>query len=98
MAYGDKTDKKMMKPKPKTTTVKLKDDDGKKKKVTFKTGGLHKALGVPMDEDLPKGIMMKIKKANIGDSVMVKGKSIKVTDKLKKQATLGLNLSKGSRK
>ena len=51
-----------------------------------------------MDEDLPSGIMTKIKNSKIGDMVTVKGKKIKVTDKLKKQAVLGLNLSKGSRK
>ena len=90
MAYGDK--KKGM------TTVKLKDDDGKKKPVTFKKGALHKALGVPESEDLPKGIMEKIKKGKVGDFVIVNGKKIKITDKLKKQAVLGLNLSKGSRK
>lgn len=95
MAYGDSKDSK---PKKGTTTVKLKDDDGKKKKVTFKTGGLHRALGVPMDEDLPTGIMTKIKNSKVGDMVTVKGKKIKVTDRLKKQAVLGLNLSKGSRK
>ena len=95
MAYGGSKDTKSKKG---TTTVKLKDADGKKKKVTFKTGGLHKALGVPMDEDLPSGIMTKIKNSKVGDMVTVKGKKIKVTDKLKKQAVLGLNLSKGSRK
>lgn len=42
--------------------------------------------------------MTKIKNSKVGDSVMVKGKSIRVTEKLKKQAVLGLNLSKGSRK
>lgn len=60
MAYGDSNRDSKPKKKPAvkstkgTTTVKLKDDDGKNKKVTFKTGGLHKALGVPMDEDLPE--------------------------------------------
>tara|TARA_R100000773_G_scaffold18786_2_gene16974 strand:+ start:1413 stop:1727 length:315 start_codon:yes stop_codon:yes gene_type:complete len=104
MAYGDSS--KDSKPKKrtttratkKTTTVKLKDSDGKEKPVTFKTGGLHKALGVPMDEDLPKGIMTRIKNADVGDMVTVKGKKVKVTEKLKKQAVLGLNLSKGTRK
>ena len=100
MAYGsDNKDKKPMVKKrmSKTTTVKLEDDDGKKKKVTFKTGALHRALGVPEDEDLPKGIMTKIKNSKVGDMVTVKGKKIKVTERLKKQAVLGLNLSKGSR-
>jgi len=74
-------------------TVKLKDKEtGKKEPVKFKVGGLHQSLGVPQDKDLPKGIMEKIKKMKVGEKVKVMGKEITITAKIKRQATLGLNL------
>ena len=79
-------------------TVKLKDDKGVEKKVRFRKGALHRQLGVPEDEDLPRGIMQKIKNSKIGDFITVRKKKIKVTELLKKRAVLGINLSKGSRK
>lgn len=89
-------DSKESKPKSgKKVTVKLEDKEtGKKQKVTFKSGGLHESLGVPKDKDLPKGIMEKIIKLGVGKKVKVMGKDIEITDKIRRQAQLGLNLSK----
>jgi len=82
-------------PPKKYDTAELKDKDtGKVEKVKFKVGGLHASLKMKPDEDIGKDIMEKIKKAEVGTKMKVKGKDIMITQKIKRQATLGLNLMK----
>jgi hypothetical protein len=81
-----------------TETVKLKDDKEKNKTVRFKGGGLRVSLGLNPDDPLPKNIMNKITRMKAGDMLTFtydgKEKTVKVTDRMIKQAQLGLNLSK----
>ena len=80
-----------------TETAKLKDDKERNKTVRFKGGGLRVSLGLKPDDPLPKNIMNKIVRAKAGDMITFtydgKEKTVKVTDRMKKQAVLGLNLS-----
>ena len=73
----------------KKETVEL---DGKK--VTFNKGGLHKSLKVGEDYTFKRGELNKLKKVEVGDSFKFKGNDIKMSSKIKKQLTLGLNLMK----
>lgn len=109
MAYGDSKGGMMAKdamkkpkvksaPKKKMETVMLKNEKGKKEPVSFVKGGLKKSLGMKEDETIPAGIMDKIIKSKVGDKIKIKTKTVTVTEKMKKQAVLGKNLSKGSRK
>ena len=73
--------------------IKLDDE-----KVKFKAGGLRVSLGLKPDDPLPKNIMNTIKNSKVGEMITFKHdnkeKKVKVTDRMKKQAVLGLNLSK----
>lgn len=60
----------------------------------IKKGALSKALGIPEKDDIPKSILKKIMKANIMESVMVRGKGVRVTRLLKKRAQWALNFAK----
>ena len=73
----------------KKETVEL---DGQK--VTFNKGGLHKSLKVEPDYTFKRGELNKLKKVEVGDMFKFKGNDIKMTGKIKKQLTLGLNLMK----
>jgi hypothetical protein len=73
----------------KKETVEL---DGKK--VTFNKGGLHKSLKVEPDYTFKRGELNRANKVSVGDNFKFKGSDIKMTGKIKKQLTLGLNLMK----
>lgn len=60
----------------------------------MKKGALHKALGYEGGDKIPASILNKIASAKIGTNIKVKGKEIKVTNKLKKEANLAKTLSK----
>ena len=75
----------------------------KKKKVTkkkskkkwipkLKKGALKKQLGYKPDEKIPTSVLDKIIKAKVGSSVVVKGKSKKVTAQMKKRAVIARKL------
>jgi hypothetical protein len=86
----DKKEKKVKKhEKGEKETVVL---DGTK--ITFKKGGLHRSLKVPDDYTFKRGELNKLKKVEVGDDFKFKGKTIKMTGRVKKQITLGLNLMK----
>jgi hypothetical protein len=74
---------------PKKVTVELDD-----KKVSFKEGGLRKALKVGEEHKFKKGELRKANKTEVGESFEFHGKKHKMTSKLKKQITLALNLMK----
>jgi hypothetical protein len=63
------------------------------KKITFKKGALHRQLKVPEDEDIGTSNLRKIARSDVGASVVIKGKTFKVTPLMKKRAVFGLNIS-----
>ncbi len=86
---GLKDKAKKSRGRPKKVTVEL---DGKK--VSFKEGGLRKALKVGAEHKFKKGELRKANKTEVGESFEFHGKKHKMTSKLKKQITLALNLMK----
>lgn len=61
----------------------------------IKKGGLHHSLGIPLNERIPKALLQEIKAAKPGDEIDNKGigkDRIKITEKLKRQAQLAINL------
>lgn len=75
--------------KAKMETVEL---DGEK--VKFRKGGLKKSLKVGEDYTFKRSELNKLKKIEVGESFEFHKKKMKMTSKLKKQITLGLNLMK----
>ena len=80
------------------TTIHLKR---KGVKIKIKKGALSKYLGIPEKKNIPKTLLLKIKRAKKGTTIKNPTKSgkrnIKVTSKTKKQASLALTL-KGFKK
>ena len=76
-------------------TARLKDKEtGKTETVRFKEGALHRQLGYKGDKSL-NAVMRKIKKSEIGETVMLPApinKKFKITKLLHQRAVLGLNL------
>ncbi len=62
--------------------------------VKFKKGGLHKSLNVPMSYTFTIRTMQALKKKKKGETFSFQGKKIKMTDKILKHLTLGINLMK----
>lgn len=71
-------------------------------KIKLKKGGLHKLLGINAEEKIPRSLIGRIMKAEVGDVIRnpsMKGRrKIKVTRILKKKVNLARNLSKIKRK
>ena len=57
-------------------------------------GALRATLGIKEDETIPEGILNQIMKTETGETVTFRGKTIKVTTKLKRQAILALRLKR----
>ncbi len=68
------------------------------KKIKFNEGALHRQLKVPEDQDIGITNLRKIKKAEVGAMVKIKGKTFKVTPLMKKRAVFGLNIMPKSSK
>lgn len=64
------------------------------KTIHFKKGGLHKSLKVSPDYTFKKSELRKLNKLPVGEKFDFKGNDIKMTSRIKKQLTLGLNLMK----
>jgi len=64
------------------------------KKVKFKSGGLHASLKTPEGYTFKRTVLNKLNKTGVGEEFDFLGKKRKMTGKLKKQITLGLNLMK----
>ena len=62
--------------------------------VSFEKGGLRKAMKVGKDYKFKKGELRKANKTEVGEMFEFHGKKHKMTNKLKKQITLALNLMK----
>ena len=60
----------------------------------IKQGGLRKALKVDKDYKFSKSDLSPLLKHEDGKSFMFQGKRFKMTDKLKKQITLAINMMK----
>lgn len=54
------------------------------------TGALRRQLGVPEGKTIPTSWLNKIMNAEIGETISLNGKRIKVTGQLKKRANLAL--------
>lgn len=59
-----------------------------------KKGALRKQLGIKEGEKIPKSILTKIANTEVGKTVKFRGKTIKVTAKLKRRVLLALKLMK----
>lgn len=63
-------------------------------KAVGKEGSLHKQMGVPEGEKIPKGHMSKVMNAEMGEKVMLGKKNVRVTGLLKKRVALAQTLKK----
>jgi hypothetical protein len=57
-------------------------------KVGMKKGGLRNQLNVPKGKTIPPGVLDKLAEGNVGTHVQYRGKSVKITPKMKKRAVL----------
>ena len=64
------------------------------KKAIGKKGALRSQLGIKEGEIIPKSLLQRIVKAEIGTKISFKGKSITVTTQLKRRALLAIKLGK----
>ena len=65
---------------PKTETAELKDKKtGKVEKVKYKEGALTKMLGFTGDQEIGMPNLRKLRKAEVGQEVVIKGGKGKVT-------------------
>ncbi len=75
-------------------TIKLRKSKGAKENadITFKKGGLHRSLKVPSSYTFKKSELRALKRYKVGDSFVFHDKTIKMTEKIKRQIDLGLTL------
>jgi len=62
------------------------------KKIEIKKGALSKQLGIPIEKDIPKSLLRKLKKMKVGEETEYKGKKIKITRLLKQRVSLAMTL------
>ncbi len=62
------------------------------KKIRYNPGALHRQLKIPEDENIGVSNLRKIKKAEVGTMVKIKGRTYKVTPLMRKRAVFGLNI------
>lgn len=60
----------------------------------IKKGALKRQLGYKEGQKIPSSVLDKILKAKVGSKVIVNGKSIKVTAKLKRRVSLARTLGR----
>ena len=68
------------------------------KKITIKKGALKQQLGYRPKETIPLPVLRKIKRSEVGDIIVVRGRKKKVTKLMKKRVNLALVLIRGSKK
>jgi len=76
--------------KPKKKPEKKKSDPF----ANLKEGALSRSLGIPVEKNIPKALLNKLKNAKLGTVHDYKGKKIKVTALLKKRVNFALNFAK----
>ena len=59
-----------------------------------KKGKLHEQLGYSKTKPIPMGVLERIEKTSVGNKVVVKGKSRRVTPLLKHRVTFAINAQK----
>ncbi len=67
-------------------------------KITFNKGGLHRSLKVPMSYKFKRSELSRINKIPDGSSFKFQDNTIKMTPKIHKQLTLGMNLMRRKKK
>jgi len=60
----------------------------------LKEGALSRSLGIAVEKDIPKSLLRKLKKADVGTFLEYKGKKIKITKILHKRVNWALNFAK----
>ena len=89
--------------KKKSTGYKKKDARDKKRlpketveldgeKITIRKGGLHQSLRVPDSYKFSTKVLNSLKQVAVGDKFKFKNKTIKMTERIKKQIVLAINL------
>ena len=89
-----KTPKKSKASSPKRKSKKEEEGVFSETEGNIKQGGLRKALKVEKDYKFSKSDLSPLLKHEDGKSFMFQGKRFKMTDKLKKQITLAINMMK----
>ena len=90
--YGSKRGRPPMNTKDKVSKAKPKKKDSPFD--NLKKGALSKTLGIPEEKNIPKSLLQKIKKAEVGTTMEYKGKKIKVTKLLQKRVNFAINFAK----
>ena len=60
----------------------------------IKTGALSRQLSIDISKNIPKTILVKIKKSKLGTKLLYNGRYIKVTALLKKRVNFAINSKK----
>ncbi len=80
--------------KPSKPSTKPKPSNNDSPFDNLKKGALSKTLGIPEEKNIPKSLLQKIKKAEVGTTMEYKGKKIKVTKLLQKRVNFAINFAK----
>tara|TARA_R110002051_G_scaffold163024_3_gene234513 strand:- start:108 stop:350 length:243 start_codon:yes stop_codon:yes gene_type:complete len=60
----------------------------------LKKGALSRTLGIPIEKDIPKSLLKRLMKAEVGTTTEYKGKTIKITNLLHKRVQWAINFAK----
>ncbi len=92
--------KEVFEKKPKATKVKPKPKQGEKDEeelydnLKIKEGGLRASLKVDKDYKFTKSKLTPLVKKEVGSTFKFEGRNIKMTEKIKKQIRLAINMLK----
>ena len=92
--------KEVFEKKPKNTKVKPKPKQGEKDEeqlydnLKIKEGGLRASLKVDKDYKFTKSKLTPLVKKEVGSTFKFEGRNIKMTEKIKKQIRLAINMMK----
>jgi len=88
--YGKQRGRPSKPAKKKPPSKKKKDDPF----ANLKEGALSRSLGIPIEKDIPKSLLKRLKEAKLNSVQEYKGKKIKITALLKKRVNWALNFAK----
>jgi hypothetical protein len=92
--------KEVFEKKPKATKVNVKPKQGEKDEeqlydnLKIKEGGLRASLKVDKDYKFTKSKLTPLVKKEVGSTFKFEGRNIKMTEKIKKQIRLAINMMK----
>jgi hypothetical protein len=66
------------------------------KEIEIKKGALSHQLGIPVEKNIPKSLLVKLNRMKIGEETEHRGKKLKITRLLKQRVSLAITL-KGMR-